>query len=70
MTKGEDCGFIDAASWEEVKNKGDATVKKFYGSKHQVRLEPANANYKPIVVRPPQRVQIQGVVVGVIRKYV
>jgi len=47
----------------------DATVKKFYGSKNQVRLEPANPSYKPIVVRPPQRVQIQGVVVGVIRKY-
>ena len=47
----------------------DATVKKFYGNKQQVRLEPANPNYKPIVVRPPQRVQVQGVVVGVIRKY-
>jgi len=47
----------------------DATVKKFYGNKQQVRLEPANQNYKPIVVRPPQRVQVQGVVVGVIRKY-
>jgi len=47
----------------------DATVKKFFGSKQQVRLEPANPNYKPIVVRPPQRVQVQGVVVGVIRKY-
>ena len=47
----------------------DATVKRFYGSRNHVRLEPANPNYKPIVVRPPQRVQIQGVVVGVIRKY-
>jgi len=47
----------------------DATVKKFYGGRNQVRLEPANPNYKPIVVRPPERVQIQGIVVGVIRKY-
>lgn len=47
----------------------DATVKRFYGNRHQVRLEPANPNYEPIIVRPPQRVQIQGVVVGVIRKY-
>ena len=47
----------------------DATVKKFFGNKQQVRLEPANSNYKPIIVRPPQRVQVQGVVVGVIRKY-
>jgi repressor LexA len=47
----------------------DATVKRFFGNRHQVRLEPANPNYEPIVIRPPQRVQIQGVVVGVIRKY-
>jgi repressor LexA len=47
----------------------DATVKRFYGGRNQVRLEPANPNYKPIVVRPPERVQVQGVVVGVIRKY-
>ena len=47
----------------------DATVKRFYGSRNQVRLEPANPNYKPIVIRPPERVQIQGAVVGVIRKY-
>ncbi|HYW74504.1 MAG TPA: transcriptional repressor LexA [Pyrinomonadaceae bacterium] len=47
----------------------DATVKKFYGNKQQVRLEPANPHYQPIVIRPPQRVQIQGVVIGVIRKY-
>src|SRR5213080_4337052 len=47
----------------------DATVKRFFGNRHQVRLEPANPNYEPIIVRPPQRVEIQGVVVGVIRKY-
>jgi repressor LexA len=47
----------------------DATVKRFYGGRNQVRLEPANPNYKPIIVRPPERLQVQGVVVGVIRKY-
>ncbi|MGZ8843216.1 MAG: transcriptional repressor LexA [Pyrinomonadaceae bacterium] len=47
----------------------DATVKRFYGNRNQVRLEPANPSYEPIVIRPPERVQIQGVVVGVIRKY-
>jgi repressor LexA len=47
----------------------DATVKRFYGNRNHVRLEPANPNYKPIVIRPPERVQIQGAVVGVIRKY-
>ena len=47
----------------------DATVKRFYGGRNQVRLEAANPRYKPIVIRPPERLQIQGVVVGVIRKY-
>jgi repressor LexA len=47
----------------------DATVKRFYGGRNQVRLEAANPRYKPIVIRPPERLQIQGVVIGVIRKY-
>lgn len=47
----------------------DATVKRFYRGKNHVRLDPANPRYKPIIVRPPDRLQIQGVVVGVIRKY-
>jgi repressor LexA len=47
----------------------DATVKRFYRGRNHVRLEPANPRYKPIVVRPADRLQIQGVVVGVIRKY-
>jgi repressor LexA len=47
----------------------DATVKRFYGGRNQVRLEAANPRYKPIVIRPPERVQIQGLVVGVIRRY-
>src|SRR6266496_4219763 len=47
----------------------DATVKRFYRGRNHVRLEAANPRYKPIIVRPPDRLQIQGVVVGVIRKY-
>lgn len=47
----------------------EATVKHFYLENDQVRLEPANPNYQPILVRPANRVSIQGVVVGVIRKY-
>ena len=47
----------------------DATVKRFYADRNYVRLEAANPNYQPIIVRPPERLQIQGVVVGVIRKY-
>jgi repressor LexA len=47
----------------------DVTLKKLYrdpGGK--IRLQPANAAMQPIFVDPDQ-VQIQGVVVGVMRKY-
>jgi repressor LexA len=47
----------------------DATVKRFYRGRNHVRLEPANPRYKPIIVRPAERLQIQGAVIGVIRKY-
>lgn len=46
----------------------EATVKRFYRGRGQVRLEPANPRYKPILLKPDQ-LNIQGVVVGVIRKY-
>jgi len=46
----------------------DATVKRFYREKGNIRLEPSNPRYKPIVVEA-DRVTIQGVVKGVIRKY-
>ncbi|HEU4453172.1 MAG TPA: transcriptional repressor LexA [Longimicrobium sp.] len=46
-----------------------ATVKKFYKeSGGQVRLQPANPTMLPMYY-PAERVQIQGIVVGVIRKY-
>jgi repressor LexA len=46
----------------------DVTLKKFYRENGRVRLEPANPVMQPIVVASDQ-VQIQGVVVGVLRKY-
>ena len=46
-----------------------ATVKKLYReSDGRIRLQPANPTMPPIVEHP-DNVQIQGVVVGVIRKY-
>ena len=46
-----------------------ATVKKLYReSGNRIRLQPANATMQPIV-EPAANVRIQGVVVGVIRKY-
>jgi len=46
----------------------DATLKKFYREGPGVRLQPANPTMQPIMV-PAEQVQIQGVVVGVMRKY-
>jgi repressor LexA len=46
----------------------DATLKKFYKEDGRVRLQPANPTMAPIFVEP-NNVQIQGVVVGVMRKY-
>ena len=44
---------------------GDATLKRFYREKGRIRLQPANPAYEPIYV---DSVQIQGVVVGIIRR--
>ena len=46
-----------------------ATVKKFYRESDFIRLEPANPQFKPIFIKTPERIQIQGVVRGLIRKY-
>ena len=46
----------------------DVTLKKFYHERGRIRLQPANPAVKPLVVEPDQ-VQIQGVVVGVMRRY-
>lgn len=47
----------------------EATVKKFYNERTQIRLQPANENYQPIIIKPQQRVKVQGLVVGLIRRY-
>jgi repressor LexA len=47
-------------------DEGEATLKRFYKEKNRVRLEPANKSMKPIY---RDRVDILGVLVGVVRKY-
>ncbi len=61
----------------EVANNGDvvvalvngreATLKRFYKEAKRVRLEPANSTMKPIFVK--NNLQIQGKMVGLMRKY-
>ena len=46
----------------------DATLKKFYKEDGRVRLQPANPSMQPIFA-DLDNVEIQGVVVGVMRKY-
>lgn len=46
----------------------DVTLKTFYLENGRIRLQPANTTMQPIFV-DPDAVQIQGVVVGVMRKY-
>ncbi len=44
----------------------EATLKRYYRETHRIRLEPANKGMKPIF---SNRVDVEGVVVGIIRQY-
>jgi repressor LexA len=46
----------------------DATLKRLYREGENIRLQPSNAKMKPIIV-PAKDVQVQGRVIGVLRKY-
>jgi len=45
---------------------GEATLKRFYRTPAGIRLEAANPAYEPIITKD---IKIQGVVVGVLRRY-
>ena len=49
-------------------NYAEATLKKFYKEKDRIRLQPANHTMDPIYVSPKE-LSIQGIVVGIWRKY-
>ena len=44
---------------------GEATLKRFFKEKNRIRLEPANKTMKPIF---RDKVQVLGILVGVVRK--
>ena len=46
----------------------EVTLKKFYRENGHIRLQPANDAIAPIIVRA-DKIQVQGVVVGVMRRY-
>lgn len=45
---------------------GETTLKTFFKEGDKIRLQPANPEFKPIIVRS---CKIQGVVIGVLRRY-
>jgi repressor LexA len=49
-------------------NGENATLKKFYREKSQIRLQPSHPTMKPIFVQE-EELTVQGVVVGLLRKY-
>ncbi len=49
-------------------NGSDATLKRIYVEGSKIRLQPSNTAMQPIVV-PAATVQVQGRVIGVLRKY-
>ena len=48
--------------------RSDATLKRFYREGDNIRLQPSNAAMQPIIL-PAATVEIQGRVIGVLRKY-
>jgi repressor LexA len=46
----------------------DATLKRIYREGDKIRLQPSNAKMQPIIV-PAHNVDVQGRVIGVLRKY-
>lgn len=49
-----------------IDNEG-ATIKKFYREHRQIRLQPANDSFEPIIIKRHQDLKIQGVVIDVIK---
>lgn len=45
----------------------EATLKKFYKEKNYIRLQPANKNIEPIIIKRDREITIQGIVIDVIR---
>jgi repressor LexA len=54
-----------AAVW--LKNEKTATLKKVFVNPNRVRLQPANSQMQPILVKP-DNIEIQGKVIAVIRR--
>ncbi len=45
----------------------ETTLKKFFKERNQIRLQPANSAYEPIIIRKDRDIKIQGIVIDVIQ---
>ncbi|MDF2460645.1 MAG: lexA [Candidatus Saccharibacteria bacterium] len=50
-------------------NGGEATLKRYYKEKGHIRLQPSNSAMEPIIIEAETPIEIQGIVIGLIRKY-
>ena len=57
-------GDTVAALWN-----GEATLKKFFKTKSGMELHPANPKYPVMSIAPDDRFEIQGILIGVIRRF-
>ncbi len=48
-------------------NNNEATLKKFYKERGRIRLQPANKNFAPIIVKNNRDISIQGILIDVIK---
>ena len=50
-------------------NEEQVTLKRFYREGKMVRLEPANRNHEAIRI-PADSMRVQGIVVGILRRFI
>jgi repressor LexA len=50
-----------------LKDQEEATLKRIYREPRRIRLQPANCQMKPLY-QDPENIEVQGKVIGVIRK--
>jgi repressor LexA len=50
-------------------NGSETTLKRYYKEEGHIRLQPANSEMEPIIVPNSTPIDIQGIVVGVIRRF-
>lgn len=50
-------------------NNEEATLKRYYKEGSRIRLQPANSAMEPMYIEPKTPLKVQGVLIGLIRKY-